>query len=159
MLHKKSTAGWRDVGYHRCYFRSLWEYRYALWLEYQVQHAMIYTWEHEPHTFWFESIKRGVRSYLPDFKVWLTEDEYYWVEVKGYWDAKSLTKVKRMRKYYPDEKLVLVDGKWFTENSSKLRLIIPQWEVGENPFQSGSGGGRITPVKNKATLKKKVEYV
>ena len=103
---------------------------------------MIHDWEHEPKTFWFEDIKRGVRSYLPDFKIWEHESAWHWVEVKGYWDSKSLTKVKRFMKYYPDEKLVLIDSKWFAANSDKLKLIIPGWEVGDAP-----------------KFKKKVEYV
>lgn len=144
MIHKKSTAGWRNIGYHRCYFRSLWEANYAKWLEYQTSQGMLWGWEHEPTTFWFEDIKRGVRSYLPDFKVWTTSTEYHWAEVKGWMDPKSATKLKRMAKYYPDEKIVLIDSKWFAANSSKLKLIIPSWEVGENTL---------------VPKKKKVEYV
>jgi hypothetical protein len=112
----------------------MWEANYARWLEYQLQNNMIYSWEHEPKTFWFEDIKRGVRSYLPDFLVTNLDGTGYWAEVKGYMDAKSKTKLKRMAKYYPLEKIVLIDAKWFTANSSKLRLIIPDWEVGENTF-------------------------
>lgn len=128
MLHKESTAAWREVGGIKIYFRSLWEYRYSLWLQYQLEHKMIEMWAHEPKTFWFEDIKRGVRSYLPDFCVYKTATQCEWHEVKGYWDSKSLTKVKRFRKYYPDEKLILIDSKWFSANSKKLKLIIPEWE-------------------------------
>lgn len=133
MLYKKSTAAWRQVGFKKYYFRSLWEYRYALYLEYLACKEEICGWEFEPQTFWFEGIKRGVCSYLPDFKVWSTSEDHHWVEVKGFWDAKSLTKIKRMRKYFPDEKLVLVDSKWFAANSGKLKLIIPGWEVEDSP--------------------------
>ncbi len=143
MLYKKSTAAWRDIGIHRCYCRSMWEGNFGRWLEYQVKHKMIKSWEHEPQTFWFLDIKRGVRSYLPDFKVTNLDGTHYWVEVKGYMDSKSRTKLKRMEKYYPQEKIVLIDSKWFSTNSSKLKLIIPNWEVGENTFKP----------------KKKVEYV
>lgn len=142
MLHKKSTAGWRNIGYHRCYFRSLWEANFSRWLEYQLRNNMIYSWEHEPHTFWFEDIKRGVRSYLPDFKVVDNDMSHHWIEVKGYWDSKSITKIKRFRKYYPKENIILIDSKWFAANSSKLKLIIPDWEIGNCPV-----------------FEKKVEYV
>lgn len=103
---------------------------------------MIYSWEHEPHTFWFEDIKRGVRSYLPDFKVVDNDMSHHWIEVKGYWDSKSITKIKRFRKYYPKENIILIDSKWFAANSSKLKLIIPDWEIGNCPV-----------------FEKKVEYV
>jgi len=144
MLHKKSTAAWREIGGRRIYFRSQWEFNYCAWLQYQKDKGMIHDWQHESKTFWFEDIKRGVRSYLPDFQVFLDESHWHWVEVKGYYDSKSLTKIKRFRKYYPEESLILIDSKWFSANSSKLKLIIPQWEVGESP---------------KKIITKKVEYV
>lgn len=75
--------------------------------------GIIKGWEHEPKCFWFNEIKRGTRSYLPDFKVSLHDGSHYWVEVKGYFDSKSLTKIKRFRKYYPQEKLVVVSKEWF----------------------------------------------
>ena len=128
MLHKESTAGWREVGGKKIYFRSSWEHRYSLWLQYQLEHNMIAGWEHEPRTFWFENIKRGVRSYLPDFQIWDLYENNHWVEVKGYYDAKSLTKIKRFHKYYPEEKLILIDSKWFAANTKKLKLIIPNRE-------------------------------
>jgi hypothetical protein len=37
-----------------------------------------------------------------------------WVEVKGYMDAKSNTKLKRFRKYYPSEPIRIVGKEWFT---------------------------------------------
>jgi len=106
----------------------MWEANYAKWLQYQVEQGLIASWEHEPHTFWFLEIKRGVRSYLPDFKIINLDGSHYWVEVKGFWDAKSLTKVKRLHKYYPEEKLILIDSNWFLSNNKKLKMIIPNWE-------------------------------
>lgn len=77
--------------------------------------GIIKTWEHEPQIFWFNEIKRGTRSYLPDFKVTLSDGSHYWVEVKGYFDSKSLTKIKRFHKYYPGEKLIVVSKEWFNK--------------------------------------------
>lgn len=87
---------------------------------------MIKGWEYEPQTFWFEKIKRGTRSYLPDFKVY-AEDGHMWVEVKGYMDAKSKTKIKRFNKFYPDEKLIVIDKKWYTANRPLLATLLA-WE-------------------------------
>jgi formylmethanofuran dehydrogenase subunit A len=53
---------------------------------------------------------------MPDFLVTKTDGTTYWVEVKGYMDAKSLTKIKRFKKYYPLETLVVVDADWFKTN-------------------------------------------
>ena len=77
------------------------------------QKGAIAEWEHEPQTFWFTEIKRGTRSYLPDFKITNQDGTHYWVEVKGYLDAKSRTKIRRFRKYYPSEQLVVVNEQFF----------------------------------------------
>ncbi len=132
MLHKKSTADWRIIGGKRIYFRSLWEANFGKYLQWQLDNGFIKDWLHEPQTFWFEEIKRGVRSYLPDFKVITLESGHVWYEVKGYYDSKSLTKIKRFKKYYPEEKLFLIDAKWFADNNQKCRLIIPSWEIGKS---------------------------
>lgn len=109
---------WREIGGRRIFFRSNWEYKYAKYLQFLKENGPIKEWEHEPKTFWFEEIKRGTRSYLPDFKVTLPCGAHYWVEVKGYFDKKSLTKIKRFRKYYPQEQLVVIDGNWFKSHGN-----------------------------------------
>jgi len=111
------------------YFRSQWEANYARYLMFLMDKGSIQRWEYEPETFWFDKIKRGVRSYLPDFKVWETIDsEPYYVEVKGYMDSKSKTKLKRMAIYYPAIRLELVDRKKYFEIKNKLSSIIKNWE-------------------------------
>lgn len=109
--------GWHEVGGKRIFFRSKWEYKYAMYLQWLKDRYLIQDWEHEPQTFWFNEIKRGTKSYLPDFKVIKFDGSHNWVEVKGYMDSKSKTKIKRFNKYYPEEKLVIIDEKWFKENS------------------------------------------
>lgn len=112
--------GWRNVAERSCYFKSDWEFRYANHLQFQKDHKLIIEWYYEPQTFWFENIKRGTRSYLPDFKVMRPDGSHYWIEVKGYMDSKSLTKIKRFKKYYPKEELQVVDRSWFLQNRGKL---------------------------------------
>ncbi len=147
--YHKSKAGWREIGGKKIYARSAWEANYARWLQYQKEHGMIANWAHEPKTFWFEGIKRGCVSYQPDFRVdklnlqWLKlEDEQkiikcgksrYWIEVKGYMDPRSATKIKRFRKYFPNENLIIVDKDWFRCNSAKLKAIIKDWEISNAP--------------------------
>jgi hypothetical protein len=118
---------WRTIGGKRKYFRSSWEANYARWLEWQKVKGEILDWEHEPKTFWFEEIKRGTRSYLPDFKVIKLDGSHEWHEVKGWMDQKSITKIKRFRKYYPEEKLEIFDSKWFKRNKN-LAYLIKDWE-------------------------------
>lgn len=116
----RSTQDWREIAERRIYFRSDWEYKFAKYLQTLKDAHAIKEWEHEPRTFWFEDIKRGTRSYLPDFKVTRGDGTHYWVEVKGYYDKKSLTKIKRFKKYYPEETLLVVDEKWFKLYGSKI---------------------------------------
>ena len=112
----QSHQAWLEIGGKKIFCRSGWEKKYATHLEWQKSIGAIKEWEHEPETFWFNEIKRGVRSYLPDFKVTMPDGSHYWVEVKGYFDSKSLTKIKRFRKYYPKETLVLITDEWFKKN-------------------------------------------
>jgi hypothetical protein len=108
--HRPITKkGWYESGDRRYYLKSSWELSYAQYLDSLLEHGKIKGWEYEPDTFWFEAIKRGVRSYTPDFKVKYTDGSVEYHEVKGYLDAKSKTKLKRMRIYHPEIKMILID--------------------------------------------------
>ncbi|MEK6882949.1 MAG: DUF1064 domain-containing protein, partial [Nanoarchaeota archaeon] len=112
----RSKRGWREIGDERIYFRSEWEVRVARHLQFLKEKKQILDWKYEPQTFWFEEIKRGCRSYLPDFKVTENNGDHYWIEVKGYMDSKSKTKLKRFAKYYPQERLKVLEKDWFLKN-------------------------------------------
>lgn len=102
---------WQTIGGKKHFFRSNWEVNYARYLEFLKTKKMITDWEFEPEVFWFLEIKRGIRSYLPDFKVTLIDGSIEYHEVKGWMDSGSRTKIKRFRKYYPDRKLIVIDSK------------------------------------------------
>src|SRR5690349_15523057 len=125
---KGKNAGWRKIGVDDIYVRSKWEANYARYLQYQMEQDWIADWHHEPETFWFEKIKRGVRSYMPDFRVLRHDLTHYWVEVKGYMDDKSKTKLARFKRYYPDEEIIVIDAAWFRKNNKNLKLLIEDWE-------------------------------
>jgi len=124
-----SKAGWREIAGKKIFFRSRWEYNYACYLQFLVDQGQIVGWAHEPETFWFEKIRRGVRSYLPDFRVTERDGAIIYHEVKGWLDPKSKTKLKRMAKYHPLVRLRVIDSKWFRENGPKMRAVIPGWET------------------------------
>lgn len=124
---QNTLQGWRIIGGKKHFYRSKWEMNYARFLEFRKQSQEIKDWLYEPETFWFEKIKRGTRSYLPDFKIIEHDDSFYFVEVKGYMDQKSKTKLKRMKKYYPEIKIVLVQADWFKKNRN-YKLVIKDWE-------------------------------
>ena len=117
---------WAIVGDKQpIYFRSSWEYYYSIFLEKLRQERKILDWKHEPKCFWFEGIKRGVRSYLPDFCITHLNGSEEWSEVKGYFDSKSQTKMKRMAKYYPDVNIRLVGSEWFKTNLKACKSLEP----------------------------------
>jgi len=120
--------GWREIGGQKIYARSRWEANYARYLQFLLEHKEIKAWRHEPTTFWFEGIKRGVRSYLPDFEVTTNDGQIEFHEVKGWMDDRSKTKLKRMKKYHPNVKVKVYDTKWFKANGRKLAGIISGWE-------------------------------
>lgn len=110
-------GGWAEIGGKRHYFRSAWERNYARWLQFRKENLKEITdWEFEPKTFWFEQIKRGTRSYLPDFRITRLDGTQYYDEVKGWMDDRSKTKLKRMKKYYPSETVNIIDKKWFQQH-------------------------------------------
>ena len=103
------------------YYRSTWEANYARYLAFTETE-----FEYEKKTFWFEDIKSGTNNYTPDFYL----PEYNeWHEVKGRWDSKSKTKLRRFKKYLPDEfkRLVIVTsdiyGKSKTAKSVRRFLL------------------------------------
>lgn len=121
-------GGWREIGGINKYYRSRWEANYARYLEWLKQKGEIADWKHEPTTFWFENIKRGVRSYLPDFLVTENNGKQVYHEVKGWMDPKSKTKLKRMKKYYPKVEVLLIDKRAYTALKSALAGLISGWE-------------------------------
>jgi len=121
-------AGWAEVGGQRFYARSRWEANYARYLEFLRTNGEILKWEHEPETFWFAGIKRGCVSYLPDFRVTLRNGEIEYHEVKGWMDAASKTKIRRMAKYHPSVRLVVIDGARYRAISKTACRIVRGWE-------------------------------
>ena len=104
------------------YFRSSWEANMARYYNF-----IGVKWEFEPKTFVFKDIRRGSVSYTPDF--YLPEEDR-WIEVKGWMDGKSKTKLKRFKNQYPEEykKLTLITEKEYKEIERKMKYFIKNWE-------------------------------
>lgn len=118
---------WAEFGGKRNYYRSQWELNYARYLEMLKSLGEIKEWEHEPDTFWFEGVKRGTTSYLPDFKVTENNGSIAYHEVKGWMDAKSKTKIRRMAKYHPDVKLIVIDSKAYKALERQVKGLVDGW--------------------------------
>ena len=104
--------------------RSRWEANVGAYLQYLKDSELITDWQHEAEEYRFEAIKRGVMSYLPDFKITRLDGSFYLIEVKGYMDNKSKTKLNRMKKYFPHIFIDLIEAKRYKqlqENSSLFK--------------------------------------
>ncbi len=121
-------AGWREIGGKRKYYRSRWEANYARFLEYLKSEGEIAEWAHECEVFWFEGIRRGQVSYLPDFKVIYPDRSVEFHEVKGWMDAASKTKIKRMAIYHPNIVLKVIDSLAYLRLERSIGRQIDGWE-------------------------------
>ena len=128
-LKKKQrfAAGFREIGDQRIYARSKWESNYGRYLEFLRTQGLIDKWEHEPVTFWFDKIRRGVTSYKPDFRV-THGDAVWYVEVKGRMDSRSRVTLKRMAKYHPQVEVRLVDAAAYKSLAKQCGSMISGWE-------------------------------
>ena len=125
--HPTGLGGKRsDLG--NVYFRSRWEANWARYLNWLIEQRQIVKWEFEPDTFEFKDIKRGTRFYTPDFKVFKTNDQFIYQEVKGWMNTESATKLKRFKKRYPEYQIEIVDRARYRTIAKQLGRIIPSWE-------------------------------
>lgn len=109
------------------FFRSSWEANYARYLNWLIEQGEIKAWEYECKTFVFEGVTRGVLTYTPDFRVINLDDSYEWHEVKGWMDAASKAKLKRMAKFYPDETVIVIGADEY-KALAKWKGLIDGWE-------------------------------
>jgi hypothetical protein len=114
-----------DLG--NIHWRSAREANYARFLNLLIANGKIKKWEFEVQEFKFP-IERGIRFYLPDFRVTKNDDTIEFHEVKGYMNRESKVKLNRMAKYYPDVKVVLIGSKEYAEISRNFSKIIRNWE-------------------------------
>lgn len=127
-LYTRSKGGKReDLG--GLYLRSRYEANYARYLNFLKERQEIKEWQYEPDTFEFTKIKRGGRFYTPDFKITLTDGSTEYHEVKGWDYPKGITKRKRMAKYFPHIKIVIINEEFFNGvRSQGFHRLIPNWE-------------------------------
>lgn len=126
--HRVSKSGRRaDLG--GLYVRSSWEANFARLLNLFIKYGKVIEWKFEPEHFRFEKIKRGTTFYTPDFRVLYAGDTApTYVEIKGYMDQVSRTKITRFRKYFPQHKLEVVDAKAYRALERQFGRTIPGWE-------------------------------
>ena len=124
--YSNAKNGVVTIGGKTFFARSSWEANCASYFQFLKESGEIKDWQYEPKTFWFEKIKRGVRSYKPDFLITRNDGSEYYEEVKGYMDKKSATKIKRMRIYYPDISISVLDNSRY-KALKKTSSLFKEW--------------------------------
>lgn len=124
--HSRTKAG-RRADLDNRYFRSAWEANYARYLNWLIEQGEIQGWEYEADVFVFHGETRGAITYRPDFKVTERDGEIVYHEVKGWMDGPSKTRLKRMKKHYPEVKVIVI-GEAEYKAVAKWKGMIPEWE-------------------------------
>jgi hypothetical protein len=110
--------GWGKCGIRQDlnhFFRSKWEANIARLCNY-----LGVTWEYEPRRFMFDH-----SSYLPDFYL---PECHFWIEVKGRLTDNARLRLAEMSKYYPNERVWLVDKYIYALLRKSYSSLIPNWE-------------------------------
>jgi len=123
-IYSRCKRGWININGRELFVRSSWEANMCSYFEYLKMNGEILDWNYETKVFSFDKIKRGIRSYCPDFEITPIKGDNYFIEVKGYMDDKSKTKIKRMKIYYPKIRLDIIDQKAYKEISKNKHLYI-----------------------------------
>lgn len=78
------------------------------------------------------SLPGGCGDYMSDYEVWpglvVPGRPYELLEVKGYLNPQSKTKLKRMAKLYPDVPIELITSQRLQDLVGKGATVIPGWE-------------------------------
>lgn len=150
--YSRTKSGWFIIGGKKHFYRSSWEVDIASYYEFLKTKKEIKEWEYEADVFWFDKIKRGVRSYKPDFKITNNDGSIYYVEVKGWMDSKSKTKIKRMAIYHPSVKLEIIDQNRYYA-IRKNASIIPGWGAMDKGLKIEEKKCKIDGCENKSHCK------
>lgn len=113
----------KDIG---MYVRSRWESNIARYLNWLKEKKQIKDWQYEAEVFAFP-VERGNRFYKPDFKVYNKNGSIEYWEVKGWMDNNSRVKLDRMKRYYSDIKIIVIDKNAY-KSISRFSKLIKGWE-------------------------------
>lgn len=110
------------------FFRSSWEFNYALYLQYLKDNQKIKEWYYESEIFYFKESKNNCYAYKPDFKIINNDNSFYFVEIKGWMDSASKKKIENMKIFYPEIKLVVVDLEEYNKFKKEWHFKLKEWE-------------------------------
>jgi hypothetical protein len=120
-MQGKFNSGTYETAKGQMYFRSKWEANYALYLDWLVKMGKKKDWEYESEVYKFGDIKS---TYKIDFKVIDFDGTFELHEIKGSMTASARTKLKRMKKYHPNVKVILIEKKQYDGIIRSMKGII-----------------------------------
>lgn len=100
-------------------FKSAWEANIA-----RILNKQEVIWRYEDGS---ESFSTEIGYYIPDFKV-QRGNEIHIIEVKGFWDNRSVKKVWSAISKVDDRKIIVIDADFYSLLDEKYANIIPNWE-------------------------------
>lgn len=106
----------RKVAGRGFFFRSEWEYHYALYLQMLLEQDKIKAWGYESKIFRFPVPRnRKSRYYKPDFDLTLLDDSIVFHEVKGKWYRKGWQHIQNMKRFFPKVKVEVIREERYNE--------------------------------------------
>lgn len=118
--------GWATVGGQTCWFRSKWEFNIAHILEHWKQTAKCWNWQHEPDIHYLHGVKKGEhKQYIPDFKIWTSNESFYYMEIKGKYPAKDKRRMENFKKQYPQYLVEVIREKKYKELLEQYKKFVP----------------------------------
>lgn len=100
-----------EIGGNDYVFKSSWEVEVAKRLHELCLDGFILDWSYESRHFNFDDMKRGTRSYCPDFEVKRLDGSVFYIEVKGWKMERSMKRIRMFQERYPDVELYIIDEK------------------------------------------------
>ena len=112
----------REVGGKVCTFRSLLEFRWAVWCQVRKEQGLIKDWFFEDAPIEIETkYFKNKKLYLPDFTIETNEGEYEFEETKGWFPPRDYTKLRLTAEQY-ENKITLIFA-----NLSNYKSMRPQF--------------------------------
>ncbi len=111
------------IGGKTCNFRSKGEHNLAVYFQFLKESGLIKDWAFEQTKFLFPDETNGAKSWLVDFDVLNNDCTFEYWEYKGWLMGRDVTKFRRVAKYRPEAKVVLVMSGKAKKDQNRLRII------------------------------------
>ena len=114
----------KEVGGKVYTFRSLLEYRWAVWCQFRKEQCIIIDWTFEDEETLLELETKYFKNrklYLPDFTIQTADGGYEFEETKGWFAPKDYTKMKLAAEQYENPITLIFASLISTSKSSKIR--------------------------------------